>query len=139
MSSSPVACRWVVGGGPHCPGATAGAIAGGLPLFVDGGEHERDVRGQQVVHLVGQAGLAEQPTTPYQTADGHVEVVGTTTPVGDLCIWVYIQDFLEESKRTKNKIKIVNEQTKLEKIWTLCSSLLPYCNWPVNLNSCFAS
>ena len=63
-----------MGGGPHCPGATAGAIAGGLPLFVDGGEHERDVRGQQVVHLVAQAGLAQQSTTPYQTADGHVEV-----------------------------------------------------------------
>ena len=98
-SSSPVACRWVVGSGPHCPGATAEAIAGGLPLFVDGGEHERDVRGQQVIHLVAQAGHAQQPTTPYQPADGHVEVVGTTTPVGDLCKWVYIQDFLEESKR----------------------------------------
>ena len=60
------------------------------------GEHERDVRGQQVVHLVAQADLAQQSTIPYQTADGHVEVVGTTTPVGDLCKWVYIQDFLEE-------------------------------------------
>ena len=102
MSSSPVACRWVVGGGPHCPGATTGAIAGGLPLFVDGGEHERDVRGQQVVHLVAQAGLAQQSTTPYQTADGHV---GTTTPVGDLCKWVYIQDSLEERKQRKNKMR----------------------------------
>ena len=88
----------MVGGGPHCPGATAGAIAGGIPLFVDGGEHERDVRGQQVVHLVAQAGLTQLLTTPYQTADGHVEVVGTTTPVGDLCKWVYIQDFLEEKE-----------------------------------------
>ena len=94
----------MVGGGPHCPGATAGAIAGGLPLFVDGGKHERDVRGQQVVHLVSQAGLAQQSTTPYQTADGHVEVVVTTTPVGDLCKWVYIQDFLGERKQRKNKM-----------------------------------
>ena len=53
-------------------------------VVVHGGQHEGDVGGEKVIHLVAQAGLTEQSATPYQVADGHVEVVGPTAPVGDL-------------------------------------------------------
>ena len=59
-----------------------------LRLVIDSGKHEGDVGGQEVVHLVAQAGFAEEPATPYQVSDGHVEVVRATAPVGDLGDWV---------------------------------------------------
>ena len=54
------------------------------PLAVHGGEHEGDVGGEEVVHLVPEGGLAEQATPTDEVADGHVEIVGATAPVGDL-------------------------------------------------------
>lgn len=46
-----------------------------LPLPVHGGEHERDVGGEEVIHLVAETCLAQEPTASHQVADGHVEVV----------------------------------------------------------------
>ena len=52
-------------------------------LLVHVGEHEADVGGEQVVHLVAQGGLAEQLGAPHQVPDGHVEVGVAAGPVGD--------------------------------------------------------
>lgn len=46
-----------------------------LAVAVHGREHEADVGGEQVVHLVAEGGLAEEPAAPDQVPDGHVEVV----------------------------------------------------------------
>ena len=53
-------------------------------LFVHGIEHQTNVRGEEVVHLVAQGCLAEQAAAPYQVTYGDVEVVTATAPVGDL-------------------------------------------------------
>lgn len=60
-----------------------------LLLPVHGGQHEGDVRSEKVIHLVTQTGLAEESTASHQVTDGHVEIVGATAPVGDLCEGVY--------------------------------------------------
>ena len=54
------------------------------PLTVHGGEHEGDVGGEEIVHLVPEGSLTEEATPSDQVADGHVEVVGTAAPVRDL-------------------------------------------------------
>ena len=50
-------------------------------LFVHICQHQTDVGGQQVIHLVAQGRLAEQLGAPDQVADGHVEVSVATGPV----------------------------------------------------------
>jgi hypothetical protein len=52
-------------------------------LLVHVGQHERDVRGEQVIHLVAQRRLAEQLRAAHQVADGHVEVGVPGGPVGN--------------------------------------------------------
>ena len=52
-------------------------------LLVHVGEHEGDVGGEEVVHLVAERGLARQLGAPHQVSDGHVEVGVPTRPVGD--------------------------------------------------------
>ena len=44
-------------------------------LAVHGGEHEADVGGEQVVHLVAEGRLTEEAAAPDQVANRHVEVV----------------------------------------------------------------
>ena len=56
-------------------------LLGRLP--VDVCEHEADVAGEEVVHLVAEAGLAQQLGAPDEVADGHVEVGVAAGPVGD--------------------------------------------------------
>ncbi len=97
MPSSPVARRRLLHGRAHSPHSTAGPT--GFPLSVDGGEHEGDVGGEEVVHLVAQTGLTQEATTPHQTANGHVEVVGAATPVGDFGERVNVEDFLRHKNR----------------------------------------
>ncbi len=64
--------------------------------MVHGGQHEGDIRGEEVVHLVTQRGLAEEAAASHQVPNGHVEVVGSRTPVGDLGEGVHSQDILRE-------------------------------------------
>ena len=52
-------------------------------MFVHVGQHERDVGGEKVVHLVAEGGLAQQLGPSHQVADGHVEVGVAAGPVGD--------------------------------------------------------
>ena len=52
-------------------------------LLVHVGEHERDIAGEEVVHLVAERGLAEQLGAPHQIADRHVEVRVAGGPVGN--------------------------------------------------------
>ena len=65
-------------------------------LLVHVGEHERDVGGQEVVHLVAERGLAQQLRAPHQVADGHVEVGVARRPVGNSSKWVCHQDILKK-------------------------------------------
>lgn len=51
------------------------------PLLVQIGQHQRYVRGQQVVHFVPERRLAEQLRAAHQVADGHVEVGVSGRPV----------------------------------------------------------
>ena len=64
------------------------AVAGPTSLLptltVHGGEHERDVGGEEIIELVPEGSLTEEATPSDQVADGHVEVVGTTVPGRDL-------------------------------------------------------
>ena len=68
--------------------AVAGPTSLLPPLTVHGGEHEGDVGGEEIVHLVPEGSLTEEATPSDQVADGHVEVVGATAPVRDLGEWV---------------------------------------------------
>ena len=68
-----------------------------LPIHV--GEHEADVGGEQVVHLVAEGGLAEQLGAPDQVPDRHVEVRVARGPVGDAGERVRHQDLLENTER----------------------------------------
>ncbi len=52
-------------------------------LLVHIGQHERDVGGEEVVHLVAQRGLAEQLRAAHKVADRHVEVGVAGGPVGN--------------------------------------------------------
>jgi hypothetical protein len=52
-------------------------------LLVHVCEHERDVAGEQVVHLVAERRLAEELGAPDEVADRHVEVGVARRPVGD--------------------------------------------------------
>ena len=79
MSPVPACCLQV---SPRACHATVRSAS--LLLLVHGGQHEGDVGGEEVVHLVAEACLAEESASPHQVADGHVEVVGATAPVGDL-------------------------------------------------------
>ena len=54
-----------------------------------------DVWGEEVVHLVPEGRLTQQPAPPHKVADGDVEVVIARAPVADLGEWVYGQDVLE--------------------------------------------
>jgi hypothetical protein len=51
------------------------------PLLAHVGQHEGDVGGEQVVHLVPQRGLAQQLGPSDEVADGHVEVGVARGPV----------------------------------------------------------
>lgn len=51
------------------------------PLFVHVGQHEGDVGGEQVIHLVAEGGLAQQLGAAHQVADCHVEVRVARGPV----------------------------------------------------------
>ena len=57
-------------------------------------EHERDVAGEEVVHLVPETGLTQQLRAAHQVANGHVEVCVPARPVGDLVEGVRHQDLL---------------------------------------------
>ena len=65
-------------------------------LFVHICQHQTDVGGQQVIHLVAKRRLAEQLGAPDQVADGHVEVSVATGPVGDAGEWMSYQDVLQK-------------------------------------------
>ncbi len=54
-------------------------------LLVHVGEHERDVAGEEVVHLVAERRLAQQLGAAHQIADRHVEVRVARGPVRDAC------------------------------------------------------
>ena len=68
------------------------------PLSVHVGEHHRDVRGKEVVHLVAEAGLTEKPASSNETTDGDVEIVRATAPVGDFREWMGGKNFLQKRK-----------------------------------------
>ena len=57
-------------------------------------QHERDVTGEEIIHFVAEAGLAQQLGAAHQVADGHVEVGVPTGPVGDACEGVGDQNIL---------------------------------------------
>ena len=52
-------------------------------LSVDVGEHEADVAGEEVVHLLPKPGLADEPGPTGLVAQHHAEVVRAARPVGD--------------------------------------------------------
>ena len=70
-------------------------------MFVHICQHQTDVGGQQVIHLVSQRRLAEQLGAPDQVADGHVEVSVATGPVGDAGEWMSYQDVLQKEKNVR--------------------------------------
>ena len=74
-----------------------------FPLAVHVSEDHGDIGGEEIVHLIAEARLTEEPASSNQTPDCDVEVVGATAPVGDLGERVGSQNFLEK-KRTKMKI-----------------------------------
>ena len=52
-------------------------------LFVHVGQHQADVGGQQIVHLVAQGGLTQQLGAPHQVTYRHMEVCVAAGPVRD--------------------------------------------------------
>ena len=69
------------------PSSSVGYALGLLrlsPLAIHVSQHHRDVRSEEIVHLVAEAGLAEKAAASHQTANSDVEVVGPAAPVGDL-------------------------------------------------------
>lgn len=79
-----------------------------FPLSVHVCQYHGDVGGEQVVHLVSEARLAEQPAASNQTTDGDVEVVWSAAPVGDLREWVGCENFLKENKTMRVKTSFIN-------------------------------
>ena len=71
-------------------------------LLVHVGEHEGDVGGEQVVHLVAQGRLAEQLGSPHEVPDGHVEVGVARRPVADAGERVGHQDLLQGERELVN-------------------------------------
>ena len=65
-------------------------------MFVHICQHQTDVRGQQVIHLVSQRRLAQELGAPDQVPDGHVEVSVAAGPVGDPGEGMSDQDVLEK-------------------------------------------
>ena len=65
-----------------------------LPLKVPLGNRIPDVGGKEVVHLVPERRLAEEPAAAYKVANGDVEIVTARAPVTDLGERVHLQDFL---------------------------------------------
>ena len=65
-------------------------------MFVHICQHQTDVGGQQVIHLVPQGCLAQQLGAPDQVADGHVEVSVATGPVRNPGEWMSYQDVLQK-------------------------------------------
>lgn len=63
-------------GGEGRPGGWGRDLGLLSTLTVHGGEHEGDVGGEEVVHLVAQGGLTEETAASHQVTDSHVEVVG---------------------------------------------------------------
>lgn len=63
--------------------ARALSVYSNRALLAHVGEHQGDVRREQVVHLVAEQGVAEQLGAAHQIADGHVEVRVARRPVGD--------------------------------------------------------
>lgn len=52
-------------------------------MLVHGIQHQRDVGGEQIVHLVAERGFAKQFRSSYKITDSHVEVSIARRPVGD--------------------------------------------------------
>ena len=84
------------------------------------GQHERDVGGQEVVHLVAERGFAQQLGAPHQVADGHVEVGVARRPVGNSSKWVCHQDILKK-KIISKLIEIIFEKLSEVKLAALVS------------------
>ena len=72
------------------------AVVGDI-VVVDVGKHEADVGGEEVVHLLAEAGLADQPWAAQGvTADEHGEEARGRRPVGDPREGMCHQDLLQE-------------------------------------------
>lgn len=54
-------------------------------LLVHVRKHQRDVRSQEVVHLVTQRGLAQEFRAPHKVSYRHVKIGIAGRPVGDSC------------------------------------------------------
>ena len=80
----------------------------GRSLSVHAGQHERDVGGEEVVHLVAEWSLTQQFGAADQVADGHVEVRVARWPVGDASERVRDQDFLRKQLRCEKRNLILN-------------------------------
>lgn len=48
-------------------------------------EHQRNVGGQEVIHLVTQRGFAKELRTAHEVSYRHVEVSVARRPIGDSC------------------------------------------------------
>ncbi len=67
-------------------------------MLVHGIQHQGDVGGEQVVHLVAERGFAQQFRSSYQVADSHVEVSVARRPVGDARERVSHQNVLQRDQ-----------------------------------------
>ena len=81
-------------------------------LLVHVGQHERDVRGEQVVHLVAQRRLAKQLRATHQVADGHVEVGVAGRPVGNPGKRVCHENLLEIDLKFKSYNSLLPIKTR---------------------------
>ena len=76
-------------------------------MFVHICQHQTDVGGQQVIHLISQGCLAKQLGASDQVTDGHVEVSVATGPVGDPGEGMSDQDVLEKQQGESGRISSI--------------------------------
>lgn len=66
-------------------------------MLIHVGQHEGNVGGEQVIHLIAEGGFAEQLGAPHQVAYGHVEIGIARRPVGDAGEGVRYKDILKKN------------------------------------------
>lgn len=71
-------------------------------LLVHVCQHQRDVRCQQVIHFISQAGFTQELRAPNEIADGHVEVGVAGRPIRYAGKGMGYENFLNKNKLCDN-------------------------------------
>ena len=72
-------------------------------LFVHVGQHQADVGGQKIIHLVTKGCFTQKLGSSDQVSDGHMEICVATRPVGYPSKGVRDQDILKKNQKLNNK------------------------------------